>query len=89
VTLGKTGTLHYEPNKGFTEAPALAIQVTDRVGAGDAVLAATSPLVLHGAPWDIVALYGNLAGAEVVAELGTSRTIDRASLVKHVGAMLK
>jgi rfaE bifunctional protein kinase chain/domain/rfaE bifunctional protein nucleotidyltransferase chain/domain len=89
VTLGKSGTLHYEPNKGFTEAPALAIQVTDRVGAGDAVLAATSPLVLHGAPWDIVALYGNLAGAEVVAELGTSRSIDRASLVKHVGAMLK
>ena len=89
VTLGQRGTLHYDAQNGFVEAPALAIRVTDRVGAGDAVLATTSPLVQHSAPWDIVALYANLAGAEVVAELGTSRSVDRASLIKHVSAMLK
>ena len=30
-----------------------------------------------------------LAGAEAVAELGTSKTIDRATLVKHVESILK
>jgi rfaE bifunctional protein kinase chain/domain/rfaE bifunctional protein nucleotidyltransferase chain/domain len=89
VTLGQTGSLHYERSRGFFDGPALAIRVTDRVGAGDAVLATTAPLVLRGAPWDIVALYTNLAGAEVVAELGTSRSVDRVSLIKHVGSMLK
>ncbi len=71
------------------EAPALAIRVTDRVGAGDAVLAVTSPLVAQGAPWDIIAFLTNLAGAEMVAELGTSRSIDRAALSKHITSIMK
>ncbi len=89
VTLGKSGTLHYDADQGFFEGPALAIRVTDRVGAGDAVLSTTAPLVVAGTPWEIVALYANLAGAEAVADLGTSRSIDRVNLTKHVTSILK
>ena len=89
VTRGRSGSLHFDPKEGFVEAPALAIRVTDRVGAGDAVLAVTSPLVAQGAPWDIIAFLTNLAGAEMVAELGTSRSIDRAALSKHITSIMK
>lgn len=89
VTLGQLGSLHYDPDSGFVEAPALAIRIADRVGAGDAVLSITSPLVATGAPWELVAFLANLAGAQAVAELGTSRAIDRASLIKHAQSILK
>lgn len=89
ITLGQAGSLHFNKETGFIEAPSLAVKVSDRVGAGDAVLSVTSPLVYLGTPWEITSLLGNLAGAEAVAELGTSKTIDRTILLKHLDVMLK
>ncbi len=89
ITLGKQGTLHYDRASGFTEAPALATVVQDRVGAGDAVLAVTSLLIRLGAPWDIVAFVGNVAGAELVAELGNRSPLERVALSKHITSLLK
>jgi rfaE bifunctional protein nucleotidyltransferase chain/domain len=89
VTQGKAGSLHFDASAGFTEAPALATHVQDRVGAGDAVLAVTSLLAFLGAPWDIVAFVGNVAGAELVVELGNRRRLDRVSLSKHIISLLK
>ncbi len=89
VTLGKLGSLHYSAKTGFIKSPALAFRIADRVGAGDAVLSVTAPLVAADTPWEIVSFLANLAGAEAVAELGTSKTIDRATLVKHVESILK
>jgi bifunctional ADP-heptose synthase (sugar kinase/adenylyltransferase) len=63
--------------------------VTDRVGAGDAVLAITAPLVAIGAPWDIVGFIGNIAGGQMVADLGNRVTINRVSLVKAITALMK
>ncbi|MBF0332452.1 MAG: adenylyltransferase/cytidyltransferase family protein [Alphaproteobacteria bacterium] len=90
VTLGKTGTLSWDGTTGtFHEAPALATKVVDRVGAGDAVLALTGMLVAVGAPWDVVGLLGNVAGAEMVGDLGNRVAIDKGSLSKHVISLLK
>ena len=89
VTLGKFGSLHYDTQAGFTEVPAFATRVLDRVGAGDAVLAITSLLVQIGAPWDIVGFVGNAAGAELVAELGNRRPLDRIALSKHITSLIK
>ena len=89
ITLGREGTLHYDDIEGFIESPALALNVTDRVGAGDAVLAVTTPMVALGIPWDVVGFIGNLVGAEVVAELGTKHALDVANLIKHVQSILK
>jgi rfaE bifunctional protein nucleotidyltransferase chain/domain len=89
VTVGKWGTLHYDRAAGFTEAPALATVVQDRVGAGDAVLAVTSMLVRVGAPWDIIAFVGNVAGAEIVAELGNRTPTERVSLSRHITSLMR
>jgi rfaE bifunctional protein nucleotidyltransferase chain/domain len=89
VTVGKSGTIHRAPDGSFTEVPAFASVVTDRVGAGDAVLAITAPLVAIGAPWDIVGFIGNIAGGQMVADLGNRVTINRVSLVKAITALMK
>lgn len=89
VTRGKAGSLHYDVESGFTEVPAFAPRVLDRVGAGDAVLAVTSLLARAGAPWDIVGFVGNVAGAELVGELGNRVPLDRVSLTRHITALLK
>jgi len=89
VTQGSRGSLHYESGVGFTEAPALATHVTDRVGAGDAVLAVTSLLVAQRAPWDVVGFIGNVVGAEMVAELGNRISVNRFLVTKHVTSLMK
>lgn len=88
-TRGKQGSLHYSPESGFTEVPAFAIHVSDRVGAGDSVLAVTSLLVVQDAPWDIVGFVGNVAGAQMVAELGNRVTVNKASIGKHIISLMK
>ena len=87
VTLGQAGSLHFDTASGFVDAPALALQVTDRVGAGDAVLSITSALVYKNTPWEIIAFLTNLAGAEVVAEIGNSKSLDSITLLKHLNVM--
>ena len=89
VTLGRSGSIHYERGGEIVEAPAVAPKIVDRVGAGDAVLAVTSALVAVGAPWDITALIGNAAGAELVAELGNRVSLSKAGLSKHLISLLK
>ena len=89
VTQGSDGSLHYEPGHGFTQVPALATQITDRVGAGDALLALNSLLVLQGAPWDIVGFAGNIAGAQIVAELGNRTPLRKVPVAKHITSLMK
>lgn len=89
VTLGQNGTMHYERGVGFTEVPAFAIRVVDRVGAGDAVLALTSLLARAGAPWDVTGFIANVVGAEMVANLGNRVSVERSVLTKHIMALLK
>ena len=61
VTLGHKGCLIYDGHS-FHRCPALMNKVVDRMGAGDAFLAWSAPLVYQSAPMEIVALVGNVAG---------------------------
>jgi len=88
VTCGKRGALCYNLEDGFVEVPAFALQVVDRVGAGDAFLAATAPLALLGAPLDLTGFVGNVAGAELVASVGHRRHLQRESFAKHIQTLL-
>jgi rfaE bifunctional protein kinase chain/domain/rfaE bifunctional protein nucleotidyltransferase chain/domain len=89
MTRGHYGSVHYDRDGELVEVPAFAVKVTDRIGAGDAVLAVTSPLVVVGAPWDIVGFIGNLAGAQMVTELGNRIHITRPALVKAINSMMR
>lgn len=89
ITRGHAGSIHFEPKGAVVQVPAFATHVTDRVGAGDAVLAVTAILHAAGAPSDVVGFIGNIAGAIMCAELGNRYAITRPTLRKAVSALMK
>lgn len=80
VTLGKQGTW-LNTATGDHRCPALASNVVERVGAGDAVLALSSLAIAAELEPDLVGVLANLAGAQVVAQLGNHASIRKAALV--------
>lgn len=89
ITKGVYGCISYNAKEGFFDNPALAIQVVDRVGAGDAVFAITSLCVAQDAPMDIVGFIANAVGAEAVATVGHRETVDHTSLSRHIEYLFK
>lgn len=89
LTQGKYGSLTYMEAEGFKRVPALATQVVDRVGAGDAVLCVTALCAAQGASAEIAGFLGNVVGAEAVTILGNQRFIERVPLFRHVECLLK
>lgn len=88
VTRGTKGTLLYR-DANFSECPAFAIKVVDRIGAGDAVLAMTSLASAAKFPAEVIGFLGNLAGAQAVTIVGNSASISRVAILKSVEALLK
>lgn len=89
VTEGAKGLACCGVDGVVTHVPAFAQVIKDRVGAGDALFAATALLSAVNAPADITGLYGNLAGASSVADLGNRSFVDAVSLMRHAVALLK
>lgn len=83
---GCTGFVHGEPP---CEVPALADRVVDTVGAGDAFLAVTAPLMAAGGKLRHVAFIGNVAGALKVGIVGHRTSVDKTSLIKSVASLLR
>jgi rfaE bifunctional protein nucleotidyltransferase chain/domain len=89
VTQGKHGCVTFESGGIVHTIPAFAKNVVDTVGAGDAFLAVTSPLVAAGAPMSRVGFIGNVVGALKVEIVGHRRSIEKASLIKGITGLLK
>ena len=89
VTQGKHGCVTYERGGIVHTIPAFAKNVVDTVGAGDAFLAITAPLVAAGGPIHRIGFIGNVVGALKVEIVGHRRSIDKPSLVKGITALLK
>lgn len=89
VTRGKTGTLIYAREAGFSDCPSFAVQVVDRIGAGDSVLAVTSLAAAAELPPELIGFLGNLAGAQAVTIVGNSASISRVAMLKSVDSLLK
>ena len=89
VTQGRDGCLAYSKDEKIVQVPALADKVVDTIGAGDAFLAITAPLVAAGGRMRHVGFLGNIAGALKVGVVGHRQSLDKASIVKAVVSMLK
>ncbi len=89
VTQGKHGCVTFESGGIVHTIPAFAKNVIDTVGAGDAFLAVTAPLVAAGAPMDRVGFIGNVVGALKVEIVGHRRSIEKVSLIKGINGLLK
>lgn len=90
VTQGRHGCITFERDQDVVHTiPAVARKIVDTVGAGDAFLAVTSPLVAAGTPMNLVGFIGNVVGALQVAIVGNRYAVDKAALVKGVTGLLK
>lgn len=90
VTHGRHGCIAYERSNGpALRVPAFTNTVVDTVGAGDAFLAVTAPLVRAGGRIDHIGFLGNAAGAIKVGIVGHRRSVEKVSLLKFVTAVLK
>lgn len=89
VTQGKDGCLAFAADEPLCQIPAVADKIIDTVGAGDAFLAITAPLVAAGGEMRQVGFMGNIAGALKVGIIGHRHSLDKISMIKAVVAMLK
>src|ERR1700744_4094095 len=89
VTHGSFGCYPFSPKTGVTRVPAFTKTVVDTVGAGDAFLTITAPMVAAGGNIEDVAFIGNAAGAIKVGIVGHRSSVEKAPLVKFITALLK
>lgn len=89
VTHGKHGCIAYEKGSVAYTLPALTQSVVDTMGAGDAFLAITSPLVAAGAPLSLAGFIGNIAGALKVGIVGHQKSVEKSAVLKSLSALLK
>jgi len=89
VTRGHLGALTYDKAAGFFEIPIFSDKVVDRVGAGDAFLSVTAPMVAAGIPMEVVGLMGNLVGAFKVSIVCNRSSIESVPLYKSLITILK
>jgi rfaE bifunctional protein kinase chain/domain/rfaE bifunctional protein nucleotidyltransferase chain/domain len=88
VTRGSQGLMGYSQKIGHIEAPALSDKIVDRVGAGDALFAITSPCVFAGLPPDVISFMGNVAGALKVQVVGNKKQIEFVDMERFIKRLL-
>lgn len=88
VTHGRNGCLSVSGGK-LIKIPAFVTHGVDTMGAGDAFLAVTAPLVAAGLNLDLAAFVGNVAGAIKVGIVGHRRHVTRDELLQTIDALLK
>ncbi len=88
VTQGRRGSIAYSRGHEPMVLPAFADKVVDSMGAGDAVLAVTAPLVAAGGDMEAVGFIGNILGALNVKMVG-QQSVEKASVIKGISALLK
>ena len=89
VTRGHLGALTCGEDGVCWAVPAFSGEVVDRMGAGDAYLAVTSPCVASGMPMDVVGLVGSVVGALAVRIVGNRSSIEPADVGQFVASLLR
>jgi rfaE bifunctional protein nucleotidyltransferase chain/domain len=74
---------------GWHESPALALRIVDRLGAGDALFAITSPCAFRRVPPDLLCFIGNCVGALAVEIVGNREPVEPVALFKFMKTLLK
>jgi len=89
ITKGSEGIEIFTKIGFKISSPSLAPFVKDRVGAGDTVFSIASALFAVGAPAEIIALCGNLAGAWSVSFNGNENYLQSEVILKQISSILK
>jgi sugar/nucleoside kinase (ribokinase family) len=71
------------------ECPAFSPSVVDRVGAGDAFFALTSPWAYKAYERELMTFVGNCVGAIKVAIVGNRSSVEPVPLFRFISTLLK
>lgn len=85
LTKGEVGCFACRKNGQIMHVPSLGYKQVDRVGAGDAFLSITAPLLSIGTPLEVVGLTGNAAGALAIDIIGNKESITKKKLYNFIG----
>lgn len=88
ITHGRHGSFWYDKGRTGT-APAFTSRGIDTMGAGDAVMAVTAPLIVAGLDVEAAALVGNVVGAIKVSILGHRRHVGGKEWRETIDSLLK
>ncbi|MBM3131630.1 MAG: cytidyltransferase, partial [Chloroflexi bacterium] len=90
VTRGHLGSLVYaNQDGGFYPIPVFSRDAVDRMGAGDAYFAITSPCVAAQFPPEVVGFIGNAVGALKIRIVGNRSPVEPLPLFKYIATLLK
>lgn len=89
ITHGKHGCFAYERGGVVHTIPAVTKSVVDTVGAGDAFLAVTTPMLAMGCPIHTAGFVGNIVGALKVMIVGHQKPVEKVDVIKSINALLK
>jgi len=89
VTRGHLGSAAYDGTGKVYNIPVLSAKVVDRVGAGDAFLAISSPCAAKGVPIDVVGFIGNVVGAIKVTIVGNKSQVLPDQVYRFIKTLFK
>jgi len=89
VTKGKDGAFLFNDKKDPVNCPGFAVEVVDKIGSGDALLALLSVCLYSKIDDDLSLFIGSLAAAQSVESIGNSKPVNKVSLLKTISHFLK
>lgn len=89
VTIGSEGSILIRINKKPIRCPAFANKITDKVGAGDAMLAIVSLCLRFNMEDDLTLFIGSLAAATSVENIGNSVFVEKNKLLRQLEYSIK
>ena len=89
VTKGREGAFLLNGNKLPVNCPGFAIEVVDKIGSGDALLALLSVSLYSKIEDDLSLFIASIAAAQSVESIGNSKPVSKAKLLKTISHLLK
>jgi rfaE bifunctional protein nucleotidyltransferase chain/domain len=89
LTHGRHGCVTFDRQHGVRRIPAFTGRAVDTMGAGDAFLAVTSPMVATGADMELTGFVGNAVGAIKIGIVGHRQSVEKIPLLKFLNTLLK
>ena len=89
ITRGHLGSVACGGVDKTYNIPVLSTRVVDRVGAGDAFLAISSPCAAKGVPIEVVSFIGNVVGAIHVTVVGNRSSVMSNQVYKFIKTLFK
>ena len=89
VTQGKDGAFLLNDGKPPVSCPGFAVDIVDKIGSGDALLALLSVCLYSKIDEDLSLFIASIAAAQSVESIGNSKPVNKINLLKTISHFLK